>query len=219
MNSTGGGIALGAPINATGTALFVAAGGAGILQQTGANIAAPAGLTMTAADRPDHARRVRQFHGAGVANRRGRHRPAIGRLHRCDQPRDEFDRRRDRARRADRCDRNRFVRGGRRGGDPPAIRSYYRRGGRLDHDRRERPDHARRVRQFYRAGVADRRGRHRRPAIRAPASTRPTWHEFDRRRDRARRGYRRDRKRFFHRGRCGGDPPAKRSEASQRRPG
>ena len=52
MNSTGGGIALGAPINATGSASFTAGGGAGILQQTGAGITAQAGLTMAATTGP-----------------------------------------------------------------------------------------------------------------------------------------------------------------------
>ena len=52
MNSTGGGIVLGAPINATGSASFTAGGGAGILQQTGADISTQAGLTMTAATGP-----------------------------------------------------------------------------------------------------------------------------------------------------------------------
>ena len=52
MNSTGGGIALGAPITATGSTSFTAGGGAGILQQTGANISTQVGLTMTAATGP-----------------------------------------------------------------------------------------------------------------------------------------------------------------------
>ena len=52
MNSTGGGIALGAPIMATGSASFTAGGGAGILQQTGADISTQVGLTMAATTGP-----------------------------------------------------------------------------------------------------------------------------------------------------------------------